>query len=157
MKEFKVQPIRNGTVIDHIEAGQALKVLAILGLPTEGTHSIISVGINLPSDKMGQKDVVKVEDRELAQDEVNRISLIAPQASISIIRNFEIARKSVVELPKEIVALAKCENVNCISNEKHEPVKSRHAVLKRPKGPHALRCAYCGREIKDVAASLRPR
>lgn len=151
MKEFKVQPIRNGTVIDHIRAGQALKVMRILGLPSEGTHSIISVGLNLPSGKIGHKDVVKVEDRELDPREVNKISLIAPTASISIIRNYQIAKKATVQLPKEIVGLARCENVNCITNAR-EPIQSRHLVTQQD--PPALRCAYCGRDVRDVAASL---
>ncbi len=151
LKEFKVQPIRNGTVIDHIAAGQALKVMRILGLPAEGGRSIVSIGMNLPSRKMGHKDVVKIEDRELDPREVNKISLIAPKASISIIRNFQIARKAVVELPKEIIGLAKCENLSCVTNA-HEPVQSRHVVTSG-ESP-ALRCAYCGREVKDVAGSL---
>ena len=85
---------------------------------------------------------------------MNKISLIAPSASISIIRNYQIAKKAVVQLPKEIVALARCENVSCITNTKGEPVRSRHLVV--PGSPPLLRCAYCGREVKDVAASLLP-
>lgn len=151
LKEFKVQPIRNGTVIDHVQAGQALKVMRILGLPTEGAHSTVSIGMNLPSGKMRHKDVVKIEDRELDPREVNKISLIAPRATISIIRNYEIAKKTVVELPKEILGLARCENLSCISNAR-EPVQSHHHVA--PEDPPRLRCAYCGRDVQDVAASL---
>lgn len=154
MIELKVQPIKNGTVIDHIHAGQALKVMRILGLPAEASTSIVSIGVNLPSSKMKLKDVVKIEDRELDPAEVNKISLIAPRATISIIRNYEIAKKQVVQLPKEIVGLARCENLSCISNVKAEPVRSRHQVVSRD--PPRLRCAYCGREVKDVATSLLP-
>ena len=151
MKEFKVQPIRNGTVIDHIEAGAAIKVLRILGLPLEGTKSIISVGMNLPSGKTGNKDVVKVEDRELDPLEVSKISLIAPKATINIIRNYEVFKKTVVALPREVIGVAKCENVNCVTNTT-EPVRSRFRVW--TKEPLVLACFYCGREVKDVAASL---
>jgi aspartate carbamoyltransferase regulatory subunit len=154
MIELKVQPIKNGTVIDHIAAGQALQVMRILGLPAEGSHSIVSIGMNLPSEKMGQKDVVKIEDRELDPREVNKISLIAPSATISIIRNYQIAKKSVVQLPKEITALARCENLSCITNARSEPVQSRHVIMQRD--PPRLQCAYCGREVRDVAASLVP-
>lgn len=151
MKEFKVQPIRNGTVIDHIDAGQAIKVLRILGLPASGARSIISVGMNLPSRKTGNKDVVKVEDRELDPLEVSKISLIAPRATINIIRNFEVHEKTVVQIPDEVVGVAHCENVNCVTNTS-EPVRSRFAV--QSKQPLALACAYCGRVVQDVAASL---
>lgn len=151
MKDIKVQPIRNGTVIDHIRAGEAIKVLRILGLPSQGTRSIISVGMNLPSGKTSSKDVVKVEDRELDPREVSKISLIAPKATINIIRNFDVYRKTVVQLPKAIVGVARCENVNCITNTS-EPVHSR--LLIQNQEPLALRCAYCGRVVKDVAASL---
>lgn len=154
MKEVKVQAIRNGTVIDHIAAGRALEVMRILGLPTEGTHSTVSIGMNLPSPKMGQKDVVKIEDRELEPREVNKISLVAPQATISIIRNYEKAKKVVVELPKEVLGLARCENPNCISNS-GEPVPSHHLVA-RKEAP-VLKCAYCGRVVRDVAGSLLSR
>jgi aspartate carbamoyltransferase regulatory subunit len=154
VRELKVQPIKNGTVIDHISAGQALQVMRILGLPAPGSTSIVSIGMNLPSSKMGQKDVVKIEDRELDPNEVNKISLIAPKATISIIRNFQIAKKAVVQLPKEIVGLARCENLSCITNTKQEPVRSRHLVAQRD--PPKLLCAYCGREVRQVAASLVP-
>jgi aspartate carbamoyltransferase regulatory subunit len=152
LKELKVQPIKNGTVIDHISSGQALKVMRILSLPSDGSTSIISVGMNLPSGKVGLKDVVKVEDRELDPREVNKIGLIAPKATISIIRNYNVAKKTVVQLPKEILGLAKCENVNCITNAK-EPVAARH-VVSAGRDPPSLHCAYCGREVQDVAASL---
>lgn len=152
MKELKIQPIRNGTVIDHISPGVALKVLRIMGLPTEGTRSVISVAINVTSPKTGgQKDVVKIEDREIDPREVNKIALIAPKATINIIRNYEVTKKQVVQLPKEIVGIAKCENPSCISNTS-EPIQTRFVVLK--KDPPQLQCAYCGREVKDIAASL---
>jgi aspartate carbamoyltransferase regulatory subunit len=152
MKELKIQPIRNGTVIDHISPGLALKVLRIMGLPNEGTRSVISVAMNVTSPKTGgQKDVVKIEDREIDPREVNKIALIAPKATINIIRNFEVTTKKVVQLPKEIVGLAKCENASCISNTS-EPIQTRFTVVK--KDPPQLKCAYCGREVKDIAASL---
>lgn len=152
MKELKVQPIRNDTVIDHISPGSALKVLRIMGLPTEETKSTISIAMNLPSTKTSAlKDVVKIEDRELDPREINKIALIAPKATINIIRNYEVFKKQVVQLPKEILGLAKCENASCISNTP-EPIQSRFSVLK--KDPPILKCAYCGREVKDIAGSL---
>ena len=83
--ELRVSKIENGTVIDHISGGQALNVLAILGIDgTSGEE--VSVGMNVPSDRLGRKDIVKVEGRELNQNEVDVLSLIAPAATINIIR-----------------------------------------------------------------------
>ena len=152
MKELKIQPIKNGTVIDHISPGAALKVLRIMGLPTEGTRSVISVAINVTTRKNGaQKDVVKIEDREIDPKEINKIALISPRATINIIRNFEVYKKQVVQLPKEVVGLVRCENASCITNTA-EPIQSRFSVLKND--PPVLRCAYCGREVRDIAANL---
>lgn len=152
MKELKVQPIKNGTVIDHISPGAALKVLKIMGLPSAGTRSVISVAMNVSTRKNGaQKDVVKIEDREIDPKEVNKIALISPRATINIIRNFEVYKKQVVQLPKEVVGLVRCENPSCITNTT-EPIESRFAVVRND--PPVLRCAYCGREVRDIATNI---
>ena len=93
MKDFRVTPIRNGTVIDHIECGQALKVLRIIRV-TGDVQSTVSVLMHVPSKKGSWKDVIKVEDRELDPKEVDKISLIAPKATINIIRDFNMWLKS---------------------------------------------------------------
>src|SRR5512139_599838 len=105
--ELKVRPIKNGTVIDHIAAGQALNVLKILGIYGTSDASV-SVVMNVDSGKLGKKDIVKVEDRELKEEEVNRIALIAPAASINIIRNYNVIEKRHVDLPTEIVGVVRC-------------------------------------------------
>src|ERR1700737_2335006 len=101
MQELKVQPIRNGTVIDHIAPGRAITVLRILGMPRMGWTSIITAAMNVPSSR-GRKDILKIEDRELDPTEVNKISLIAPQATINIVREYEVVRKELVELPEKV-------------------------------------------------------
>jgi len=141
MKELKIQPIKNGTVIDHITAGSAVKVLHILGIPKSST-SIVSVAMNVRS-KYGKKDIVKVENRELDPNEVDKIALISPKATINIIRDYEVAEKHRVKLPDEVRGIVKCSNPTCISNSK-EPVKSRFIVLN--KDPIEIRCYYCERE-----------
>jgi len=141
MKELKIQPIKNGTVIDHITAGNAVKVLRILGIPKSST-SIISVAINVQS-KYGKKDIVKVENRELDPHEVDKIALISPKATINIIRDYEVAEKHKVKLPDQVVGIVRCSNPTCVSNSK-EPVKSRFIVLN--KDPLEIKCYYCERE-----------
>ncbi len=141
-KEMRVRPIKNGTVIDHITAGQALNVLKILGI-SGTTTAVVSVAMNVPSKAMGSKDIVKVEDRELEQEEVDRVSLIAPNATINIIRDFEVIEKYRVDLPERLEGVMKCDNPNCISNTS-EPVISKFTVNKKPV---ELRCIYCDHVI----------
>jgi aspartate carbamoyltransferase regulatory subunit len=141
-RELRVSKIRDGTVIDHIAAGQALNVLAILGINASGGEEV-SVGINVPSDRLGRKDIVKVEGRELSQDEVDVLSLIAPAASINIVREFEVVEKSRVTRPTEVSGVLSCPNANCIST-KGEPVDSRFEVL-----DDAVRCVYCDTIIRE--------
>ncbi len=149
MKELKVQPIKDGTVIDHITPGNALKVLKILGI--EGKEeSIISIAINVVG-KRGKKDIVKIENRELDSNEVNKIALIAPNATINIIRNYEVIEKRRVVVPDEIIGIVRCPNPNCISNSK-EPIKSKFIVTKRQ--PLRIKCYYCEREPETDIASL---
>lgn len=150
MKELRVTPIRNGTVIDHIEPGMALKVLRILGLPREGATSIVSVVMNVPSEH-GRKDIVKIEDRELEKGEVDRIALIAPRATVNIVREYDVARKERVKLPEVVTGILRCSNANCVSN--HEPVTTRFRVHQN--GSLRLKCVYCDRETQDVAENIR--
>ena len=149
MKELRIQPIKDGTVIDHITAGQAVKVLHILRIP-ESTSSIVSVAINVKS-RIGKKDIVKVENRELDPREVDRIALIAPKATINIIREYEVVEKHKVQLPDEIIGIVKCSNPTCISNS-HEPVKSRFLIVS--KDPPQIKCYYCEREPEDIAERI---
>ncbi len=148
--ELRVSKIRNGTVIDHVSGGHALNVLSILGI--DGSEGLgVSVGMNVPSDRLGRKDVVKVEDRELSQSEVDVISLIAPEATINIIRDFEVVQKNRVDRPETVVGLLSCPNRNCITND-NEPVESNFAVVE-----DGVRCAYCGTIIRDsLAAHIDP-
>ena len=146
-KEMRVRRIEHGTVIDHITAGQALNVLRILGV-SGTTSAVVSVAMNVPSGAIGSKDIVKVEDRELKEEEVDRISLIAPNATINIIRDFEVIEKYRVDLPEKLVGVVKCANPNCISNT-NEPVISRFMVNKKPV---ELRCIYCDHVISEGIA-----
>ena len=145
-KELKIPLIKDGTVIDHIDAGNAVKVLRILGIP-ETTKSVVSVAINVKG-KMGRKDIVKVENRELDPHEVDKIALVAPKASINIIRDYDVAEKHRVNLPEEIKGIVCCQNPTCISNA-HEPVESRFKVIN--KDPLRIKCYYCEREPEDIA------
>ncbi len=150
MKEFKVTPIRNGTVIDHIQVGMALKVLRIVGVKDD-VNSTVSVLMHVPSKKAGWKDIVKIEDRELDPKELDRIALISPDATINIIRDYNVAEKFVVTVPERIMGIMKCSNPGCITN-KNEPVEPEFVV--ETKKPITLRCVYCDRVTTDISENV---
>lgn len=141
-RQLRVSKIRDGTVIDHVTAGQALNVLAILGIDGRGGDTV-SVGMNVPSNRLGRKDVVKVEGRELSSAEVDVLSVIAPDATINIIREFEVIEKMRVEAPARVDGIFACPNRNCITADR-EPVISRFAVLDK-----GIRCEYCESIIEE--------
>lgn len=136
-REFKVFRIENGIVIDHVPHWNAFKVLEILGL--RNTDSLVTVGFGMASDKMGRKDLVKVENRELTAADINRIALVAPQATINRIRDSVIVDKFKVVLPDSIEGLVRCCNPGCITHV--EPAPPRYKTLARE--PVGLRCHYC--------------
>jgi len=144
-RELRVSKIQSGSVIDHIAGGQALNVLAILGIDG-GEGEVVSVAMNVPSGRLGRKDIVKVEGRELSQDEVDVLSLIAPAASINIVRDYEVVEKHRVERPASVSGVLECPNRHCISRE-DEPVESRFAVL-----DDGVRCEYCETIIREDLA-----
>ena len=148
-KELKVPRIKDGTVIDHITAGNAVKVLHILGIP-KTTSFTVSVAMNVNS-KLGKKDIVKVENRELDPKEVDKIALIAPKATINIIRDYRVTKKHKVKLPDEIVGIVSCSNPTCVSNA-NEPVESRFKIISRD--PPKIKCYYCEREPEDIAERI---
>lgn len=152
MKELRVQPIKNGTVIDHITPGCALKVLKILRIPGDADGgSIISVVMNVEGGS-GKKDIVKIENRELKAHEVDKIALIAPNATINIIRDYEVRDKHRVSVPDDIVGIVECANPSCISNASGEPIQPRFTVKSRD--PLRIKCFYCDREIEDISAGI---
>ncbi|MCQ2056454.1 MAG: aspartate carbamoyltransferase regulatory subunit [archaeon] len=150
--EYKIAPIRNGTVIDHIKPGQALNVLKILGINENTIDSSVVLAMNVFSKKgIGRKDIVKVEDRELCPTMVNKIALISPDANIVIIRDYYTAEKYKVHVDDHIKGLARCSNPNCITNV-GEPVDPEFDVISRD--PPVLRCMYCERYLTDITNNL---
>jgi aspartate carbamoyltransferase regulatory subunit len=146
--ELRVSKIKDGTVIDHISGGHALDVVKILGI-TGKEKKVITIAINVPSKRFKTKDIVKIEGRELNPQEVHKIALLAPHATINIIRNYKVIEKQRVKLPKMIENIIKCANPACISNS-NEPIQTKFYV--ESEEPLLLKCHYCGFiiEKKDV-------
>ncbi|MBS3790972.1 MAG: aspartate carbamoyltransferase regulatory subunit [Candidatus Thermoplasmatota archaeon] len=142
-KKIKITPIEHGTVIDHIKKGQGMKVLRILDLVDREIDSIVSMAMNVNSS-MGKKDIVKVEGKELKNEEFDKISLISPNATVNIIRDYEVIKKHRVGLPDFAKGIVRCKNSNCITNQS-EPVETEFEVT--GEDPVKLRCTYCDREM----------
>ncbi|MGC8836561.1 MAG: aspartate carbamoyltransferase regulatory subunit [Infirmifilum sp.] len=142
-----VRKIKDGTVIDHIPAGRAFDVLKILGI--KGKEDVtVALVMNVESKKLGKKDIVKIEKRFLKREEVDKIALVAPTATINIIKDYQVVEKRDVQIPDEIVGLLKCINPLCISNAR-EPVTPRLKV--ESKQPLKLRCVYCDEVFGEEA------
>ena len=143
--ELKIKAIENGTVIDHITANKSPHILKILGLP-DGKVQNVTVAMNVSSNETGRKDIVKIENREIDHQELNQIALIAPKATINIIRDFEVVKKDKIILPEVITSIIKCTNNKCITNLEDEPITSKFNVTETQ--PPALRCHYCEKLIR---------
>jgi len=135
--KLKVSAISEGTVIDHIPSDALFKVISILEL--DKTTNMITFGANLDSEKQGQKAIIKVSNQFFANDDINRIALIAPNAKLNIIRDYEVVEKKVVEVPDQVIGIVKCFNPKCITN--NEDVLTSFKVVS--KNPLALKCKYC--------------
>jgi aspartate carbamoyltransferase regulatory subunit len=149
-KKLKVAALCNGTVIDHIPSDKLFKVVSILHL--EDCLNQITLANNLESAKIGSKGLVKISDRAFAEDETNKIALIAPNAKINIIRDYLVVEKRPLSLPEEIREIVQCANPNCITN--HQPVTTRFRVLNND-GDIMLKCHYCEREVRRDEVKIK--
>lgn len=139
MRAYKVYALKDGTVIDHIPRWKGLVIMELLGLNHQ--KQFVTLGIGLKSRRAGWKDVIKIEHRELSQEEVEKIALVAPQATLNIIRNHHVYKKVRLQVPDEVLGIVECKNPKCITN--NEPVQTRFVKLEEK--ILALRCYYCER------------
>ena len=133
--------IENGNVIDHIPSSKLFQLVRLLHL--ENIPSSIMVGYNLKSRKMGSKSIIKVADRFFTDEELNLLSVVAPNVSLCIIRDYEVVEKKTVALPAQLTDIVCCANPKCITN--HEPMPTRFHVVDEEKG--IIRCHYCEKEM----------
>ena len=136
-KERLVAAIEHGTVIDHIPANKTYQVASLLGLFDLKTP--VTIGINYPSQKVGNKGIIKVSDKFFTDDEISRLSVVAPKVILSIIRDYGVVEKKTVDTPSEIIGIVKCNNPKCITN--NEPMHTHFHVA-----DGILTCHYCEKE-----------
>jgi aspartate carbamoyltransferase regulatory subunit len=141
-KELQVAALKNGTVIDHIPSEQLFKVVSLLEI--EKLKTPVTIGYSLDSKKMGKKGILKIADKFFEQDEINRISLIAPSVKLNIIRDYEVVEKKLVYLPDELLGIVKCNNPKCVTN--NEPMRTHFKVIDKMNG--TLQCHYCEMKTK---------
>ncbi len=134
---MQVSAIENGTVIDRIPSDKLFQVISVLGL--DRNDSTMTFGTNLHSNALGKKAIVKLWDRYLEDDEINKLALVSKEIKINLIKDYEVVEKKMVNIPKMITGIVKCLNPKCVTNCEH--VKSRFAVISEE--PLAVRCEYC--------------
>lgn len=141
-KELLVTAIENGTVIDHIPADKTYDVANLLRLQELDTP--VTIGYNLPSKKIGRKGIIKITDKFFTEEEISRLSVVAPKIVLNIIRNYEVVEKKTVETPDELHGIIKCNNPKCITN--NEPMQTYFTVVDKVHG--IVKCHYCDKEQK---------
>ena len=144
-QELVITKLKDGTVIDHIPQGKSLDILKALGLLNK-TNNKIAIMMSVESKKQGVKDILKLDHCELGSRSSGKISVIAPGATIAIIRDYKIISKIEAEIPNTLVSSLRCINSKCVSNAK-EDIKSRFNVVS--KAPLKVRCHYCERTFSD--------
>ena len=138
--QLVVAAIENGTVIDHIPAEKTYQVVNLLQL--EKMDTPVTIGYNLPSKKIGKKGIIKVANKYFTDEEINRLSVVAPNIGLSIIKDYEIVEKKTVETPDTLKGIVKCNNPKCITN--NEPMQTLFHTVDKVLG--IVRCHYCDKE-----------
>ena len=139
-KELQVAALENGTVIDHIPSDKVFTVVSLLDL--QNTDGDITIGNNFESKKLGKKGIIKVADRFFTDEEVSRLSVVAPNIKLNIIRHYEVVEKKQIVMPDELKGIVKCNNPKCITN--NEPMQTWFHVVDKELG--ILKCHYCEKE-----------
>ena len=141
-KELEVSAIKNGTVIDHIPANVTFKIVQILDLYNH--PGAITIGTNLDSITLGRKGIIKIADRYLSDEEIGRLSVVSPDVTLNIIKDYQIVEKKYVKYPKQIIGVVKCTNPKCVTN--HQPLPTKMEVFDMHQ--KSLRCIYCERVMQ---------
>ena len=138
--ERLVAAIKNGTVIDHIPAEKTYEVVNLLQL--QNLENPVTIGYNYPSNKIGRKGIIKVSDKFFTDEEISRLSVVAPNVVLNIIKDYEVVEKKTVVTPDELRGIVKCNNPKCITN--NEPMQTVFNVVDKTHG--TIKCHYCDKE-----------
>lgn len=139
-KERLVASIENGTVIDHIPSEKTYEVANLLGL--QNLKTIVTIGYNYLSKKMGHKGIIKIENKFFTDEEISKLSVVAPNVVLNVIKSYEVVEKKKVETPDTLCGIVKCNNPKCITN--NEPMQTVFNVIDKNNG--TIKCRYCEKE-----------
>lgn len=148
--DVRLTPIKEGTVLDHLPAGTALKILEILQLSKPS--KAVTIAINTESKRMGKKDLVFIEGRELKKNEIEKIGLLAKGATMNLIKASEVKSKTTIELPEKATGIIKCMNPKCISAI--ESLETKFSIMQNPL---RAKCNYCEKTMneKEIANAIK--
>jgi aspartate carbamoyltransferase regulatory subunit len=145
---IRITPIKMGTAIDHLPAGSAFRLLQVLEI-----HNFpMTAAMNVDSGKMGKKDLIFIEGKELDRNEINKIALIGKGATLNIIKDEKIVKKEIIDYPSEVDGILKCINPKCITNV--EGIAGKFKIIKEPL---QAKCRYCETIMKkpEIIRGLR--
>ena len=140
--DIRLIPIANGTVLDHLPVGIALRIIEILGL--DESHSAVTLAINTESKRLGKKDLVFIEGKELSKEETDKIGLIAAGATLNLIKGSGVRKKEKITMPDHADGLIRCMNPKCITTIEKLPTK--FSIRKKPL---RAKCEYCEKEMSE--------
>ncbi len=133
---MNIDSIQNGVVIDHITAGQGMRLYELLDLAS--LDASIALIKNVSSKKMGKKDIIKIDaDIELNLDV---IGFVDPDATVNIIKNGALVEKRSIDMPEKLTNVIKCKNPRCITSCEQE---LDHIFKLTDKEDKIYRCIYC--------------
>lgn len=140
--DIRLTPLKNGTVLDHLPAGSALRIIEILGMGS--SENAVTIAINTESESRGKKDLVFIEGKELSEEEIYKIGLIAAGATLNFIQDSEVKKKEKIEMPDHADGLIKCMNPKCITSIEGLPTK-----FSISRNPLKAKCKYCEKEMNE--------
>ncbi|MDA3962235.1 MAG: aspartate carbamoyltransferase regulatory subunit [Planctomycetota bacterium] len=146
-RTMQVEAIDHGTVVDHIPSAVTLRVAELIA--EDGDQ--VFIGVNLKSKKVGNKGVVKIASRELRPATLSRLALLAPHATMCIIRDYQVVAKDPIPVPDSFTDIALCPNANCVTN--HERWPTQFDVLSQR--PLQVRCLHCERDFPASELAIR--
>ncbi|MFH1588468.1 MAG: aspartate carbamoyltransferase regulatory subunit [Candidatus Diapherotrites archaeon] len=133
-KKIHITPIQNGTAIDHLPIGTALKILSAIDF----SGHTFTAAMNVESKKMGKKDILFVEGKKLTEEELNKIRLLGKGGTLNEIAEAKVVKKENLDYPEHANGIISCINDKCITNKEGLITKFRIA-----KNPLEARCFYC--------------
>lgn len=139
-KELQVAALKNGTVIDHIPSDKLFTVVSLLNI--KDMDSNVTIGYDLESKKLGKKGIIKIADKFFTDDEISKLSVVAPHIKLNVIKDYAVVEKKEAIMPDELKGIVKCNNPKCITN--NEPMQTWFHVVDKEKG--LLKCHYCEKE-----------